>query len=86
MKHLHWFTQDHIPSFWNVSADIAVASIPVSSLNVTSVWFNSTIVCSHLIQSQPKHPWFKKSCSQEFKKDHAEKDVKSKWVAKASCC
>ena len=36
--------------------------------------------------SQPNHPWCKKSCSQEFKKGHAEKDVKSKWAAKASCC
>ena len=27
-----------------------------------------------------------KSCGQESKKSHAEKDVKSKWVAKASCC
>ena len=27
-----------------------------------------------------------KSYSQESKKGHAEKDVKSKWVAKASCC
>ena len=37
-------------------------------------------------QSQPKHPWCKKSCGQELKKGHAEKDGKSKWVAKASCC
>ena len=36
--------------------------------------------------SQPKHPWCKKSCSQDLKKGCAEKDVKSKWAAKASCC
>ena len=36
--------------------------------------------------SQPKHPWCKKSCGQESKKSCAEKDVKSKWAAKASCC
>ena len=27
-----------------------------------------------------------KCCGQESEKGHAEKDVKSKWVAKASCC
>ena len=26
------------------------------------------------MKSQPKHPWCKKSCSQESKKGHAEKD------------
>ena len=36
------------------------------------------------MKSQPKHPWCKKSCGQESKKGHAEKDVKSKWAAKAS--
>ena len=43
----------------------------------------------HAIQikkSQQKHPWCKKSCGQESKKGCAEKDVKSKWVAKTSCC
>ena len=34
------------------------------------------------MKSQPKHPWHKKSCGQEFKQGHAEKDVESKWVAK----
>ena len=29
------------------------------------------------MKSQPKHPWCKKSCGQEFKKGHTEKDVKS---------
>ena len=38
------------------------------------------------MKSQPKHPWCKKSCGQESKKCHAEKDVKSKWTAKVSCC
>ena len=38
------------------------------------------------MKSQPKHHWCKKSCGQESKKGHAEKDVKSKWAAKASCC
>ena len=33
-----------------------------------------------------KYPWCKKSCGQEFKKGHVEKDVKSKLAAKASCC
>ena len=42
--------------------------------------------CLTYIISQTKHPWCKKRCGQEFKKGHAEKDVKSKWVAKASCC
>ena len=36
--------------------------------------------------SQPKHPWCKKVAVKDLKKDHAEKDVKSKWAAKASCC
>ena len=38
------------------------------------------------MKSQPKYPWCKKSCSQASKKGCAEKDVKSKWAAKASCC
>ena len=33
-----------------------------------------------------KHPWYKNSCDQESAKGHVEKDVKSKWAAKASCC
>ena len=39
-----------------------------------------------ILPSQSKHPWCKKSCSQESKKGYAEKDLKSKWAAKASCC
>ena len=38
------------------------------------------------MKSQPKDAWCKKNCVQESLKGHAEKDVKSKWVAKASCC
>ena len=38
------------------------------------------------MKSQPKHLWCKKSCGQESKKGCAEKDVKLKWAAKASCC
>ena len=30
-----------------------------------------------------KHPWCKKSCSQELKKGLDKKEVKSKWAAKA---
>ena len=30
-----------------------------------------------------KHPWYKKSCSQELEKGLDEKEVKSKWAAKA---
>ena len=41
---------------------------------------------SEKMKSQPKHPWCKKSCNQESKKGHAEKNVKLKWAAKASCC
>ena len=43
------------------------------------------VPCGKLL-SQPKHSWCKKSCGQEFKKGCAEKDVKSKWAAKASYC
>ena len=32
--------------------------------------------------SQPKHPWCIKSCSQESKKGHTKKDVKSEWAPK----
>ena len=35
------------------------------------------------MNSQPKNPWYKNS-GQESKKGHAEKDVKSKCLAKAS--
>ena len=39
------------------------------------------------MKSQPKHPWCKKKvAAKNLEKGHAEKDVKSKWVAKASCC
>ena len=35
---------------------------------------------------QPKHPWCKNVAAKNLKKGHAEKDVKSKWAVKASCC
>ena len=31
-------------------------------------------------------PGVKKVAAKDLKKGHAEKDVKSKWAAKASCC
>ena len=36
------------------------------------------------LQSQPKHPWCKKSSGQKLKKGRDEKDVKLNWAAKAS--
>ena len=50
------------------------------------LWSRLSILSMASVISQPKHPWCKKSCDQEFKKGCAEKDVKSKWAAKASCC
>ena len=54
-----------------------------------STWFidseqSTCFLVQHYLQSQPKHPCLKK-LRQEFKKGQAEKDVKSKWAAKASC-
>ena len=36
--------------------------------------------------SQPKHSWCKKVAPKKLKNSHDEKDVKSKWMVKASCC
>ena len=61
-----------------------------------SAWFLDSELSTCLVRKlkrgrrskkrKPQHPWCKKRCGQESKKCHAEKDVKSKWAAKTSCC
>ena len=49
-------------------------------------YFTEDVVPGIANDISTKTPWCKKSCGQELKKGCAEKDVKSKWAAKASCC
>ena len=46
------------------------------------------IVLNNNIQKKSKSKYFrcKKVVAENLKKGHAEKDVKSKWATKASCC
>ena len=41
---------------------------------------------NNIVYPSQNIPGIKKVAAKNLKKGHAEKDVKSKWVAKASCC